>query len=777
MQKHGIDIPFAEPMNFSADTRLLKILRKWAKYLIFIVMIISLSVWIGWLVKPVFFIRPSDGSTPMNPLTAMCFLLYCFAFLVFSTWPNNNQRRRLGVMLTLFFISFPIIRLGGLLLKWDWEIDKIFFTNEVEIAKSRLAASTAICFLFSGVSMFLSGQGSRGKQTLAELFAIVVFLFALFALLGHIYDVPEFNGSLPFLAMSIQSIVCFLLGSLSILFLHAGEGIFKELASTDSGGVTFRKLIFYALVIPIIIGILLLLGSWAGWFSTELGVALIVISVIVVFIPMLWYNTVLLNKRDRQRTMTEKKFELLLDAAPDATVVVNEKGAIQLINRQVENLFGYTRAELIGQPVEILIPHDVREKHVYHRSGFFKEAGIRPMGVGIELKAIKKDQSLFPVEISLSPIATHEGLLVSASIRDITDRKKAEEKFRSLLDAAPDATIIVNHKGFIEMINHQTENLFGYQRDELIGKPVEFLIPENVRTQHVQHRADYIKAPKVRAMGAGIELHAIKKDGTKFPVEISLSPLRTEEGLLISASVRDITARKELENELRKSTAEMEAFTYSVSHDLRAPLRGIIGFTNMLEEDYSAKLDDEARRITSVIKNNTLKMGHLIDDLLAFSRMGKKEIIKTKIDTMVLVKEIINEMSVQNNNKRVRWNLGSLQTIHADINTLRQVWINLISNAIKYSAKKDEQCIDIGSTAQGKETVFYVKDNGVGFDESYKHKLFKVFQRLHSAEEFEGTGVGLALVEKIISRHGGKVWAEGKPDEGACFYFSLPSGQ
>jgi len=168
-------------------------------------------------------------------------------------------------------------------------------------------------------------------------------------------------------------------------------------------------------------------------------------------------------------------------------------------------------------------------------------------------------------------------------------------------------------------------------------------------------------------------------------------------------------------------------------------------------------------------------MGYLIDDLLAFSRMGKREIVKTKVDTMKLVEEIINEMSLQNNDKNINWKIGSLHSVNADINTIRQVWINLISNAIKYSAKKDQQQIEIGSATRNGQIVFYVKDNGVGFDESYKHKLFKVFQRLHDAEEFEGTGVGLALVEKIVSKHGGKVWAEGKLNEGACFYFSLPA--
>ena len=222
----------------------------------------------------------------------------------------------------------------------------------------------------------------------------------------------------------------------------------------------------------------------------------------------------------------------------------------------------------------------------------------------------------------------------------------------------------------------------------------------------------------------------------------------------------------------------MEAFTYSVSHDLRAPLRGIIGFTAILEEDYSSKLDDEARRITSIIRNNTLKMGHLIDDLLAFSRMGKQEIIKTRIDTRAIVTEVIDEQIAQlPAPHRVSFKIQELPSVHADLNTLRQVWINLVSNAIKYSATKEKPIIEIGSDTREGHIVFYVRDNGVGFDEQYMNKLFKVFQRLHAPEEFEGTGVGLALVEKIISRHGGKVWAEGKEGEGACFYFSLPTIQ
>jgi PAS domain S-box-containing protein len=480
------------------------------------------------------------------------------------------------------------------------------------------------------------------------------------------------------------------------------------------------------------------------------------------------------KKTKKMQTAKEEKLAALLDAAPDATVIVDGKGKITSVSRQTEHLFEYNRQELIGMPVEILIAEDLRNVHAGHRFNFMQHATVRVMEGGLELKARKKSGQLFPVEIYLSPVHTKEGLLVSASIRDISITKKSEEKFRSLLESAPDATVIVNVKGEIQMVNKQTEEVFQYSKKELIGKAVEMLIPMDIRSKHVSHRADFSHSPRRREMGEGIELKAVKKDGTLFPVEISLSPINTEDGMLISAAVRDITARKALEKELIKTNAEMEAFTYSVSHDLRAPLRGIIGFTSMLEEDYTNKLDDEAKRITGIIKSNTAKMGRLIDDLLAFSRMGKTEIVKEKIDSNILVRDLISEIMQQYRHLDITWDVKPLLTGRGDIQTIRQVWINLISNAVKYSSQVNKPLIIIDSYIAENQTCFLIKDNGVGFNEQYKHKLFKVFQRLHDVSQFEGTGVGLALVEKIISRHGGKVWAEGEINEGACFYFSLP---
>jgi PAS domain S-box-containing protein len=386
---------------------------------------------------------------------------------------------------------------------------------------------------------------------------------------------------------------------------------------------------------------------------------------------------------------------------------------------------------------------------------------------------------------------------IYGSFQDIDQRKKGEENlvkseglyrnlFTNMLNGFSYCHAIFEGDQILDYtylaVNNEYEILTGLK--DIAGKKMSEVIPDLLDSD--PGYAEIIKKVALYGQNQKFETY-VEPLGKWFSVSL-YSP---EKGYFVSL-VDNITERKmaeqkiqkiniELEErvatrtgQLKKTNEEMEAFSYSVSHDLRGPLRGIIGFAAILEEDYGNKLDKEALRITSTIKRNAARMGQLIDDLLNFSRMGRQDISKTLFNTGDLVREIITEMNPVIEGMQIEWLIQDLADSFADRNMLKQVWLNLISNAVKYSGKTIHPHIEMGSFIFNEQTAFFIKDNGAGFDEKYKDKLFKVFQRLHGNDEFEGTGVGLAIVEKIISKHGGSVWAEAAENKGASFYFSLP---
>ena len=368
-------------------------------------------------------------------------------------------------------------------------------------------------------------------------------------------------------------------------------------------------------------------------------------------------------------------------------------------------------------------------------------------------------------------------------LQNVAQRRRAEEDRDRFFTIALDMLCICGFDGTFKQINPAWEKTLGFTLPELTSRPfMEFVHPDD-REVTTAEMGKQLQGDVV----VNFENRYLCKDGAYKWLLWNSIPFA--ESQLIYATATDITERKLAEHEISRlnrelklrvaeisaANQELEAFSYSVSHDLRAPLRHIIGFVDLLARHSGDALDATGHRYLNTIADAGMKMGTLIDDLLLFSRTGRSELRKTAINTSALVEDVIRNLAEQESSRNIQWIIDSLPEIEADASLLRQVWVNLLSNALKYTASRDPAVISIGATKNVDEVVFHVRDNGVGFDMQYADKLFGVFQRLHDAKEYPGIGIGLANVRRIISRHGGRTWGEGYPANGAVFYFSLPT--
>jgi PAS domain S-box-containing protein len=617
-----------------------------------------------------------------------------------------------------------------------------------------------------------------------------------------------------------------------------------------------------------------------------------------------------LNSDLHENTEWRAKYRGLLDDSPDAMVVVNSSGEIVLLNDQAEKRFGYLRNELPGQKVEEIIPQGLAERLI-------AEAMSQQTCNGIELNGRRKDGTEFPIEIVLNPLETAEGILVTPAIREITDRKTAEKhlaqieaKYRGLLEAAPDAMVVVNASGEIALLNVQAEKQFGYRRDELLGQQVKNIIPDGFAERLVADGTRTAAEALAQQIGTGIELNGRRKDGSTFPIEIMLSPLESAEGILVTAAIRDITERKRVEDslrnseerfrlmasgikdyanvmldpdglvvswnegaerikgyraeeiigqpfsrfypaedihngkpvrelalaaergsfedegwrvrkdgtrflanvvitalrdqngrlrgfgkitrditelkeseehlgktmaELKRSNDDLELFAYVASHDLQEPLRMVASYTQLLARRYKGRLDSDADEFIAYAVDGCNRMQELIQDLLSYSRVGASTDAMRQTSCEDALARAVKNLQATIEASKAIVEHDSLPVIDTDGTRLAQVFQNLIGNAIKYRGAELPQ-IHISAREAGREWIFSVRDNGMGIESQYFDRIFVIFQRLHGQKEYQGTGIGLAMCKKILDRLGGRIWVESQVSKGSTFYFALPAG-
>jgi PAS domain S-box-containing protein len=1013
---------------------------------------------LGWALDISFLKQPLPNSAVVNPTTAVCFLFCGTAVILLSYQRNHNVSSYIIRALIVAPVLIGLVRTFEWLVNIPFQVDTYLFNQSLALESNveivRMAGNSAINFVLCGVAIFMVDFNTTRSKSVANTLLVFVSLISIFSVIVYVYQVSEFYKAMRYFPMAVQSAICFLLLSFSLLLLNPEGGYMRIITSKNAGGMLARLLIPTIIIIPVVLGYARLFLSREYNITQEFGVSILVSLIIVVFLILIISMASQLNKQDRlrasaeeqinelnielQKKVEEKSTQLtnvfegipdgfialdanlnyiyankrmeamtgrsvqsfigknILELFPDAaetdtykafvSAMTNQQylrnveyyepldlwhenhiypsadglfvfitditerkkaekhqallvsivessdeaiisktldGIITSWNKGAEDLFDYSREEVVGKSITILIPKDryAEESLIIDK--------IKHGDYVNHYETIRLKKNGLPVYVSLtvSPIRDSSGKIIGASklARDITERKNAEfeinnlnkeirrseQKLKALIENSDDIILLYdeNYKTVyrsanyeritgwkieesermspIDLIHEEDQSIvkktmldvltypgksfnskYRYKHREghylwmesvsknLLHDPDIKGIITNFRdvTQHLQTQEKLLRSEKIyRSIASSIpgsviciidkdhryvlvegdmlEQFGLEKDklvgsrisdviplekfatllpnllrvfnGETFSLEhhlmhhdivIRYVPLRDEANQVYAAMLVaiDITELKtaqhalhdlnislekkvlERTDQLASVNKELEAFSYSVSHDLRAPLRAINGYSQILEEDYKESLDDNGKRVLQIIKANGMRMSVLIDDLLAFSRLGRKEIQKFLLSMNELVQSVLQEVNRNNPNHNAEIIVHELPEVWADATLLKQVLLNFILNAIKYSSKQEKPRVEITSFIRNGAQVFSVQDNGAGFDMKYVHKLFGVFQRLHTADEFEGNGVGLATVKRIITKHGGEVWAEAEVGKGATFYFSVP---
>lgn len=644
-----------------AVKNILKIYKS-ARILSLLVFFLAFSVIIGWFLDiPVLkSIMPNYISMKLN--TAICFIVMSTSLFL----ETFIKKRKITIFLNISVALLCVFTYSQEVFDYDLGIDQLIIVDEDAVSDKspfpgRMSPITAILFTILAVGLTLQRYSRKFLLIIQYAFNFVTIM-SIIALIGYLYNAPEFY-TLSFLtSMAVHTSFGFFLLSIAVSLLKPHLGVVGVLTGNRVGNIMARQLFSQICIVIFFFTYIRYLSHKHQVVDTEFGTALLTISFLLVSLIIIWEATEKLNRKDDKKRL-------------------------------------------------------------------------------------------------------------------------AEEHFRLVVESAPNAFIMSDSSGIIQLVNEQAEKMFGYDRDEFIGQKIELIVPNSLKSTHHNNRNSYHKAPSSRYFGEGSELYATRSDKTEFPVEIGLTPIRTENDTMVLASIIDITERKKQESiinqqmiELKIKNQEMEQFNYIASHDLQEPLRTLSNYIVLLEEDYPEQIDDEIKIHLKTMDNAISRMKLLVRSILDFGRLGRDKKL-AYINSKTIVDNVITD-------------LGSLidctsATIIIDTDLpefygyeieLRQLFQNLINNALKFRKKDITAKINIGSVKpkDKKETYeFYIKDNGIGIDSRYNNRIFEIFKRLNKESEFAGDGVGLANCKKIAEMHGGKIWVESTLGVGSTFKFTI----
>jgi len=789
--------------------------------------VVGFLVVLGWIfhIPALTTVLPNLPSMKLN--TCVSFMMLGLALVAANRTERKGTRTRRAEMLIVvcsgIVLLISLLTLAEYLFGVDFAIDELLIKDVMMTPNSltppgRMSPITATNFVLLS-SAFLASRHRQPWDRIWQSACLLCVFSSLVALLGYFYDASSLARIYPYSTIAVHTSTCFVLLSFGLLFLRPNTGFMSAFTSGELGGIIGRRLLPLAIFGLLFLGFLVRHGQYHQVYDAGFSVVFIVALGVAMMSALIWWNTELISGIDRARKLaidmlaakeaelrkaneeleervrirtqeSELQAAILRNMAEGVCMVRASDHTIAYANPKFEAMFGYDRGELDGKPVAILNYGGENSEFAQQRAKEIIETTLRECVSNYEIHNVRKDGTPFWCRATTSQFQHPRfGLVIVAVQEDITKRKQAElaveaagERNRTPVMSAPDSILVGDAHGEIQLANPQAANTFGYEANELLGQPVEMLIPKRFRDKHQVQRAEFISDSTAHMMGAKGEFLACRRDGSEFPVDISLSPMNMHGKLTVTAIIRNITERRQFEQslankakELERSNTELQQFAYVTSHDLREPLRVVTNYAQLLERRYQGRLDESADKYIGYIVDGVSRMQLLIADLLSYSRVGQGELTFENVPLDEVLAQVLRDLDVKVRETRAVITSDPLPTLSVNRFQIGQLLQNLIDNAMKFHRPDCPPHIRISAQQIAGEWRISVSDDGIGIESQFLDRIFVIFQRLHPRNEYPGTGIGLAICKKIVERHGGRIWADSEFGKGTTFHFTLPS--